>query len=186
MSNYNNLPKNLPIPKDDGACNHLMGIKIPNIVLLNQKNQEKNLYSYQKKTQVFYFYPMTGKPNIPLPIGWDAIAGARGCTPQALSFQKKQKELHILNAEAIGVSSQNPQDLAELSTRLELKQELLSDQNLKLTNLLSLPTFKIEEVIYIKRLTLIAQKGIIVKCFYPIFPSDKNIFEVLNWLQKSI
>ena len=31
-----NLPKNLPVPKDDGACKHLLNLTISNISLSNQ------------------------------------------------------------------------------------------------------------------------------------------------------
>ncbi len=27
------IPKNLPIPQDDGACSHLVNFKLPNILL---------------------------------------------------------------------------------------------------------------------------------------------------------
>ena len=35
----------------------------------------------------------------------------------------------------------------------------------------------------IKRVTLIAKDGKIVKHFYPVFPPDRNIDDVLAWLQ---
>jgi peroxiredoxin len=34
-----------------------------------------------------------------------------------------------------------------------------------------------------KRLTLIAERGEILKVFYPVFPPDRNAAEVLEWLQ---
>ena len=33
MSNYNELPPNLPIPTDDGAANHLKGMRLPQLAL---------------------------------------------------------------------------------------------------------------------------------------------------------
>jgi peroxiredoxin len=36
---------------------------------------------------VIYCYPGTGRPGEPLPDGWDAIPGARGCTPQSCAFR---------------------------------------------------------------------------------------------------
>jgi peroxiredoxin len=179
------LPSNLPVPTDDGACNHLSGAKLPNIALKNAKGVSKRLHAFSKKFQVFYFYPMTGKPNTPLPPNWNNIAGARGCTPQLLSFTRENLELTKYNAEAIGISSQKEENLAEAGARLGITGELLSDENLLLTKSLSLPTFEIEKNIYIKRITLIVKDTIIEKCFYPIFPPDKHIFEVLNWLKKN-
>ena len=34
--NFLNIPSNLPIPEDDGKCNHLTNLTIPDIVLPNQ------------------------------------------------------------------------------------------------------------------------------------------------------
>src|SRR3546814_15787944 len=36
---------------------------------------------------VVYVYPLTGRPARPTPEGWEAIPGARGCTPQSCAFQ---------------------------------------------------------------------------------------------------
>ena len=40
-----------------------------------------------KGLSVIYIYPMSGKPGVELPRGWDLIPGARGCTPQSCSFR---------------------------------------------------------------------------------------------------
>ena len=36
-----------------------------------------------------------------------------------------------------------------------------------------------------KRLTLIVQDGQIAKVFYPVFPPDSNVVEVLAWLRNA-
>ena len=36
--NLSILPSNLPIPKDDGRCKHLLGKNIPDVSLPNQNN----------------------------------------------------------------------------------------------------------------------------------------------------
>ena len=69
-------------------------------------------------------------------------------------------------------------------TRLHLPFELLSDVDLKLIKAMQLPTFEVESKQLIKRLTLIAQEGKIIKVFYPVFPPDKNAQDVINWLEK--
>ena len=33
MTNPNILPPNLPRPKDDGACDHLVGMRLPRVTL---------------------------------------------------------------------------------------------------------------------------------------------------------
>ena len=35
----------------------------------------------------------------------------------------------------------------------------------------------------IRRLTLAVDKGEIVKLWYPVFPPDKNVNDVLDWLR---
>ena len=185
IDNYNQLPKNLPIPQDDGACNHLEGMDFPDIVLQNTKAEKKSLLESTTKKQIIYFFPMMGKPGIALPENWNSIPGARGCTPQSMAIQKNIAKITKYSAKIIGISTQSPKELLEAKTRIKLNYELFSDENLVLCNLLSLPSFQIKEKKYIKRLTLIIKNTKIQKCFYPIFPSDKHIFEILDWLEKN-
>ncbi|GAB4148815.1 MAG: hypothetical protein Fur0046_27360 [Cyanobacteria bacterium J069] len=60
----------------------------------------------------------------------------------------------------------------------------MSDSQFKLVNTLKLPTFEVEGNRLMKRITLIAQDGKIVKVFYPVFPPNQNALDVLAWLQK--
>ena len=46
-----------------------------------------------------------------------------------------------------------------------------------------MPYFEIENKIYFKRITVIVEKNIVKKVFYPIFPPNKHIDEVLQWLK---
>ena len=55
---------------------------------------------------VLYFYPMTGRPNVKLPDGWNEIPGARGCTPQSCSFRDNFEKLKSLNTNVYGISTQ--------------------------------------------------------------------------------
>ena len=43
---------------------------------------------------VSYVYPRTGSPDRPVPDGWDAIPGARGCTPQSCAFRDHGAEFY--------------------------------------------------------------------------------------------
>ena len=128
---------------------------------------------------------MTGNPDKPLPIGWDNIPGARGCTPQTCSFRDHYDDLIKLNAIPIGLSTQSVEDLEEMTKRLKIPYDVVSDANLNFTNLMKLPTFKIDEKVYIKRLTLIVDNLIIKKVFYPIYPPDLHIKDVINWLKNN-
>src|SRR4029077_8253732 len=171
MQNFSELPKDLPIPIDDGACDHLPGLALPLMDLSATSGQTVNLATVTGWV-VIYCYPMTGRPGVPLPDGWDQIPGARGCTPQSCAFRDHYQELQALNAQVFGLSTQTTEYQREAAERLHLPFELLSDSSLQFVNALRLPTFEIEGMRLIKRVTLIARNGKIVKYFYPIFPPD--------------
>ena len=181
----NSIPNNLPVPKDDGLCKHLLGMEIPEISLLTSNGDYIKLRRKESFRIVMYFYPMTGRPDKPLPKNWNNIPGARGCTPENCSFRDNYDELVKLNALPIGITSQSIEDIKEMARRLKINFDILSDYNLSFAKSLKLPTFSVDSAVYIKRLTLIVDNYKIVKVFYPVFPSDKHINDVLNWLKEN-
>lgn len=182
MSTSFPLPEGLPVPADDGACDHLEGARLPRVSLPSTAGGSVDLGA-GKGLIVVYCYPMTGRPGLPLPEGWDAIPGARGCTPQSCAFRDHHQELRSLGAEVYGVSTQSSEYQREAAARLHLPFALLSDAALELATALRLPTFKVDGMRLIRRLTLIARDGTIAKCFYPVFPPDRNAGDVLAWLR---
>ncbi len=182
MVNFAELPQDLPIPVDDGACDHLFGKVLPSIDLMSTQGRSMDLSKHAGRL-VIYCYPMTGKPENPLPNEWNLIPGARGCTPQSCAFRDHYQELKHLEAEVFGVSTQSTEYQKEAAERLHLPFELLSDWDLRFAESLKLPVFEFEGKQLIKRVTLIANAGRIIKVFYPVFPPDKNVDEVIDWLQ---
>ena len=182
MENLEKLPKDLPAPVDDGACNHLLGKTLPSIALSSTQGRSVDLSAISGYV-VIYCYPMTGQPGIVLPDGWDEIPGARGCTPQSCAFRDRHQELSELKTQVFGLSTQSHEYQMEAVERLHLSFELLSDFDLRFTKMLELPLFEIEKLQLIKRVTLIAKEGKIIKVFYPVFPPDRNADEVIDWLQ---
>ncbi len=140
------------------------------------------------KQKAVFFFPAAGRPGVPLPVGWNEIPGARGCTPQICSFRDSTAGFRVPGFQIFGVSAQRPVDLMEIAHRNKIQYELLSDSELKLAKELRLPTFGIEppDQLFpktcIKRLTLVVEAGRIRKVFYPVFPPDKNVAEVLSYL----
>ena len=176
------LPDNLPVPQDDGAANHLAGIAFPALELVatdGTKHRVADLAGYV----VIYIYPMTGRPDTPLPDNWDDIPGARGCTPQSCAFRDHHQELQALNTRVFGLSSQSTVYQLEAKQRLHLPFELLSDERLQLKASLNLPTFEVEGKELYRRMTLILENGVIQKVFYPVFPPSENATDVLAWLR---
>jgi hypothetical protein len=74
---FTQLPANLPVPEDDGACAHLRGRHLPDLSLVSTSGHHVNLYQ-RPGLSVLYAYPLTGRPGVPGPPGWDEIPGARG------------------------------------------------------------------------------------------------------------
>jgi peroxiredoxin len=180
---FTKLPSNLPIPIDDGACDHLHGMAIPSAVLPSTKGGIVNLRTVKATRTIVYCYPRTGEPGKPSPDGWEAIPGARGCTPQSCSMRDHYHAIHGLQAEIYGVSTQTTAYQSEAVTRLHLPFALLSDAELRFTKALRLPTFSVNGWTLIKRLTIVVYKGRIEKVFYPVFPPDKHGEQVVAWLQ---
>ena len=179
--NLYELPKDLPVPVDDGACDHLLGMHLPSVPLRSTTGRLIDLASLSGKT-VVYCYPRTGKPDEAPPAGWNKIPGARGCTPQSCAFRDHFQELQALGVGVFGLSAQSTEYQKEAVERLRLPFELLSDAEFAFTRALRLPTFKVENMTLIKRLTLIIQDGRIEKVFYPVFLPDRNAQEVIEQL----
>jgi peroxiredoxin len=151
--NIYELPENMPVPVDDGACDHLMGMRLPSVALMSTAGRVVDLSRLPGRV-VVYCYPRTGQPGVEPPKGWDEIPGARGCTPQACAFRDHYRELQTLGAQVFGLSTQDTDYQRESVERLHLPFELLSDAALTFTQQLRLPTFQVEGMTLLKRLTL--------------------------------
>jgi peroxiredoxin len=179
------LPNELPVPVDDGAAKHLLGAKLPDLALPATNGDAVNLATLKGRT-VVYIYPRTGVPGVPLPDGWDAIPGARGCTPQSCSFRDHFNELKVAGADHLfGLSTQDSAYQREAVERLHLPFQILSDEQLALTRALNLPTFGVSGMTLIKRMTLVIDDGAVTHVFYPVFPPDKSAETTLRWLQSN-
>src|SRR5206468_4440211 len=144
----NILPGDLPAPQDDGAARHLMGMRLPSLVLKATDGSQVDLSKLPGRT-VIYIYPRTGVPGQPLPSGWNEIPGARGCTPQSCGFRDHFTEFQALGVRLFGLSTQDTNYQKEVVQRLHLPFELLSDEDLVLARSLRLPTFEVESMILI-------------------------------------
>src|SRR6056297_3018920 len=173
----------IPAPEDDGAAAHLAGARMPDITLPVTDGAEVAL-GRLNGWSVLFFYPMTGRPDVALPDGWDQIPGARGCMPQSCAFRDVSRDLADCGVSALyGISTQTTADQREAAERLHLPFPLLSDSDLTLTGALSLPTLQVEGMVLIKRLTLILRDDRIEKVFYPVFPPDRSAGDVLAYLR---
>jgi peroxiredoxin len=172
----------IPAPKDDGAARHLHGMKLPSVALPATDGRTVDLSKLAGRT-VVYAYPRTGKPGVPNPTGWDMIPGARGCSPQSCAFRDHFAELKRLGvAQVFGLSTQDTAYQKEAAERLHLPFPLLADDKLALARALRLPTFEVDGMTLLKRVTLVIDAGTIEQVFYPVFPPDQNAAVVVEWL----
>jgi peroxiredoxin len=175
------LPENLPVPVDDGACAHLEGIAVPRLELESTLGPV-DLADFAADRAVLYVYPRTGHPDREVPAGWDAIPGARGCTPQSCGFRDHREDLRRLGVRLAGLSTQTLEEQIELSERLGLLHPVIADPELRLRDELGLPTFDFEGATLYRRVTIVFEAGRVAKVFYPVFPPDRNAEEVVAWL----
>ncbi len=179
------LPDDLPVPEDDGAAAHLAGTRLPSLSLTATDGAQVDLATLAGLVVVFA-YPRTGRPGEPsLVDDWDAIPGARGCTPQTCGFRDLHAEFAALGARVFGLSTQDSAYQREMVERLHVPFAVLSDAGLALTRALRLPTMDVAGKTLIKRMAWIARDGTIERVFYPVFPPNRNAGDVLAALANS-
>ena len=176
------LPPDLPVPVDDGAADHLVGLEVP-ALRFDSSRGIVDLTELGSKLAVLYVYPATGVPGTPSPDGWDAIPGARGCTPQSCAFRDHAGELDGLGARVAGLSAQPLEQQIEFARREHMPFPVIADPRLELADALGLPVFEFAGTTLYKRLTLVLEAGHVVQVFYPVFPPDRNAVEVVDWLR---
>jgi peroxiredoxin len=184
--NLYQLPSDLPVPVDDGAARHLTGQALPPVELPSTSGVSVRLDDAAIALAVVYCYPRTGRPDANSLGGteaWNAIPGARGCTPQSCAYRDHYRELERLGAAVYGLSTQTTDYQRETASRLQLPFALLSDATGEFAARLRLPWFEVEGVRLLKRLTLVIGQGRILHCFYPVFPSDRDAETVITWIR---
>jgi peroxiredoxin len=174
----------IPAPLDDGATRHLAGARMASVPLRATNGDTVDLSALPGRV-VVYAYPRTGKPGVASLDGWDMIPGARGCTPQSCSFRDHFAELKALGVGYLfGLSTQDPDYQREAAERLHLPFAMLSDEHLKLTRAMTLPTFETSGMTLLRRFTLVINDGTVEHVFYPVFPPDRSASDVVEWLSR--
>ena len=168
---------------DAKLCDSLLGVALPAISLPSTRGGTINLGSLKSPRTVIYCYPRTSEPGKPAPTGWDVIPGARGCTPQTCTFRDHYKELSDLGAEVFGLSTQATAYQTEMAKRLHLPFAVLSDERFEFTDVLKLPTFEVDGMRLLKRLTMIVRGPRIEALFYPVPQPEQSAEVVVAWLK---
>lgn len=206
MHDPTQLPPSLPVPQDDGACDHLGERPFdrwpPGLRLESTGGGRIGLcdvYGGELSTGVVvFFYPRTGVPGQPPSAGfagedWDEIPGARGCTPQSCGFGDAHTEFAAMGLQVFGVSTNTTEHQREFRDRMKLPFEFLSDSQLELVRTMGLPTFEFPvesggPTTLVKRMAWYLERregGLrIAKVWYPVYPSSANAATVLAWLRE--
>lgn len=160
------------------------GTRLPDLELKATDGTDVNLARLQGTT-VVYVYPRTSPPDVPPIEGWDAIPGARGCTPQSCGFRDHFQDLRSAGVSHVfGLSTQDSSYQREVAGRLHLPFPLLSDETLAFSKALGLTTFEAGGMVLLKRITLVVRDGVIHHTLPALDPAA-NAAEVLAWLRKA-
>jgi peroxiredoxin len=171
-----------PGSEDDSICDRLVGAQLPPLALASTAGLV-DLAELAADLLVLFAYPhATGLPGAPVP-GWDLIPGARGCTAQSCAFRDAHNRLTDHRATVAGLSVQGLDEQKDFTARVGLRYRLISDPERQLATALGLPTFTTAGRTFYKRLTLIAERGRVVKVFYPVVRPEENAADVLAWLE---
>ena len=157
------LPDDLPVPEDDGAADHLPGMALPPVALPGTDGAEVRLDTLPGRTVVFA-YPRTGRPGEEIPGGteeWNAIPGARGCSLEARAFAVSHERLRALGPAVYGLSTQDTgyQRRLRRAAGSSVPRSSATSSSKFFTRALRLPTFEVERMRLLKRLTMVIAGG---------------------------
>jgi peroxiredoxin len=158
-------------------------MRLPELELPSTRGDGVPLERLEGRT-VLFCYPRTGRPDQELPPGWNAIPGARGCTPEMCGFRDAIVQFEDLGVRVLALSTQDEDYQREMAERLDVPFDVLSDPGLRLVRALDLPSFEAADATLVKRITLVIDDGRIEHVFYPVFPPDGHAGEVLEWLRR--
>jgi len=188
LGSFSVLP-NLPVPQDDGACDHLRGLFLPFLDLSvvggdseRQRAGTVNLRDRGFEKSILFFFPGTGTPGLEVPKGADEIPDVHGCTSYVCGYRDEYARFRETGYEVCGISTQGSDYHNELIDRVHIPFTMLSDSAHELLTALHLPVFSLDKQVLYRRMVWIVENFQIVKVFYPIFPPDKSAGTVLSWL----
>ena len=177
------LPPNLPVPKDDGGCRHLVGMRLPDLELPSTRNRRVNLSKVEAKRLVVYAYPMTGRPGVTLPRGLGRHPRRARLHARDVRLPRPSRRPGRLQTEVYGVSVQTTEYQQEMVERLKVPFEVLSDAAMTLVARADAADVHRRRHDADQAADIVASAGRIEHVFYPVFPPDKHAEEVIAWLE---
>lgn len=169
-----------PASAEARRMHSLVGRRLPDVVL-ERSDSTSEAPAAPGSWTVLFFFPGAFAPGAPdYPPYWSDIPGARGCTLEAMTYGLREPEFAAAGVAVRGISTQRPDQLAAFATHAELPYPLLSDQDGKLTAGLQLPAFRAAGAERLKRLSLLADPGGVVRAVqFPITDPAGSVTEML-------
>lgn len=145
-----------------------VGDQLPVFTLKDQNNIDFSIANLiGKKAMVIYFYPKDDTP---------------GCTKEACSFRDEFEDFTDLNAEVIGISSDNVASHKKFAEKYRLPFTLLADTKKEVQKLFGVPKGLLGLIP--GRVTYIVdKKGVVIYIFNSLGNAEKHITEAKRVLQ---
>ena len=145
-----------------------VGDKVPFFTLKNQDNQDFSIANLiGKKAMVIYFYPKDDTP---------------GCTKEACSFRDEFEDFKDLNAEVIGISSDNVSSHKKFAKKYRLPFTLLADTEKKVQKKFGVPR-SILGLIPGRVTYIIDKEGVVIYIFNSLGKAEQHIIEAKRILK---
>jgi peroxiredoxin len=127
---------------------------------------------------IFYFYP--GAQWAPEG-GYDSRALDEA---QHRAFADQWQALLGLGCNAIGVSTQPPDEQNVTADMLGIGHPLICDSDCRLARGLGLPTFEVAGASWYGRLTLVVNDGVIAQVFHPVTSAIHSPTQAIEWMRR--
>ena len=119
------LPPDLPVPEDDGAADHLVGLELPDLTLASSQG-DVNVRDFT----VIYVYPRSGKPGVPLLAGLGR--DARRARLHAAVVRVPRPVPASSACAVAGLSAQTLDDQVEFAERNRMPFPVIADPGARL------------------------------------------------------
>ena len=130
---------------------------------------------------VVYCYPGSALSGI------DDVPGGAGCTLESCTYRDRLDDFAALGARVVGVSTQDAADQAAFAQRNRIQFPLVSDVDLGLATALRLPTFRLQGMPRLKRLTLVVDRQRVVRgTLFPIRDVTGSVEDALALVRAAV
>ena len=170
-------------PYDDGEASmrFASGAVLPAVALPAVSGASIDPTAFAGLT-VVAIYPWTGRSGLSDPSEWDEILGAHGSTPELEGFRDLHADFRKAGARLLAVGGQDTAHQRELTGRLALPFDVLSDAEGAMREAWQLPIFPAGKQTFLRRMTIILRAGRVAHRFDPVHPPAAHARQVLDWL----